>query len=114
MSKIRTVQQHILDEERLHPGATGDFTALMTSLIVAAKIISREVNKAGLLTILGETGDVNVHGERVQKLDEFANQMVCRTLGHSGHVCVMASEEAEEIIPVPEGSKRGKYVVMFD
>jgi fructose-1,6-bisphosphatase I len=114
MSKIRTVQQHILDEERLYPGATGDFTGLLTSLIVAAKIISREVNKAGLLTILGETGDVNVHGERVQKLDEFAQQMVCRTLGHGGHVCVMASEESEGIIPIPEGSKRGKYVVMFD
>jgi len=114
MSKIRTVQQHILDEERLYPGATGDFTALLTSLIVAAKIISREVNKAGLLTILGETGDVNVHGERVQKLDEFAQQMVCRTLGYGGHVCVMASEESEGIIPIPEGSKRGKYVVMFD
>jgi fructose-1,6-bisphosphatase I len=114
MSKIRTVQQHILDEERLHPGATGDFTALMTSLIVAAKIISREVNKAGLATILGETGDVNVHGEKVTKLDAFAEQMIERALGHSGHVCVMASEESEEIIPLPAGSKRGKYVLMFD
>ena len=114
MSKIRTVQQHILDEERLYPGATGDFTALMTSLIVAAKIVSREVNKAGLVKILGETDNVNVHGETVMKLDEFAQQTICRAMGHSGHVCVMASEESENIIPIPDGGKRGKYVLMFD
>ena len=114
MSKIKTVQQHILDEERMYPGATGDFTALLTSLIVAAKIISREVNKAGLVKILGETDNVNVHGERVMKLDEFAQQTICRAMGHSGHLCVMASEEAENIIPIPDGGKRGKYVLMFD
>ena len=114
MSKIRTVQQHILDEERLYPGASGDFTALLTSLIVAAKIISREVNKAGLVKILGETGNINVHGETVQKLDEFAQQTIYRAMGHSGHLCVMASEESENIIPIPDGGKRGKYVLMFD
>src|SRR2546427_9579282 len=91
-TKIKTVQQHILDEERLHPGATGDFTALLTSLTLAAKIISREVNKAGLVKILGETGEINVHGESVQKLDEFAQQTICRAMGHNGHLCVMASE----------------------
>src|SRR3989442_15367720 len=95
-TKITTVQQHILDEERLHPGATGDFTALLTSLTLAAKIISREVNKAGLVKILGETGETNVHGESVQKLDEFAQQTICRAMGHNGHLCVMASERSEE------------------
>src|SRR5262245_42503769 len=114
MSKITTVQQHILDEARQHPGAKGDFTALMTSLIVAAKIISREVNQAGLVRILGETGDVNVHGEKVQKLDEFAQETIYRAMGHSGHLCCMASEEAEGIIPIPDGRQRGKYVLMFD
>src|ERR1043165_472470 len=113
-TKIRTVQQHILDEERLHPGATGDFTALMTTLTLAAKIISREVNKAGLVKILGETGEINVHGESVQKLDEFAQQTVCRAMGHNGHLCVMASEESADIIPIPGSSKKGKYVLMFD
>jgi len=113
-NKITTVQQHILDEERLHPGATGDFTALMTSLTLAAKIISREVNKAGLVKILGETGEINVHGESVQKLDEFAQQTMIRAMGHNGHLCVMASEESENIIPVPFESKKGKYVLMFD
>jgi fructose-1,6-bisphosphatase I len=113
LSKIKTVQQHILDEERLHPGATGDFTALLTTLTLAAKIISHEVNKAGLVKILGETGDVNIHGESVQKLDEFAQQTICRAMGHNGHLCVMASEESADIIPIP-GTKKGKYVLMFD
>jgi fructose-1,6-bisphosphatase I len=113
-TKIKTVQQHILDEERLHPGATGDFTALLTSLTLSAKIISREVNKAGLVKILGETGEINVHGENVQKLDEFAQQTIVRAMGHNGHLCVMASEESENIIPIPIESKKGKYVLMFD
>ena len=114
MSKITTVQQHILDEEKLYPGATGDFTALLTSLTLAAKIISREVNQAGLVRILGETGEINVQGEAVQKLDEFAQQTIYRAMGHNGHLCVMASEESEGIISMPEGSKRGRYVLMFD
>src|SRR5215831_3614153 len=113
-NKIKTVQQHILDEERLHPGATGDFTALLTTLTLAAKIISREVNQAGLVRILGETGEINVHGESVQKLDEFAQQTIYRAMGHNGHLCVMASEESADIIPLPADSKRGKYVLMFD
>ena len=112
-TKIKTVQQHILDEERLHPGASGDFTALLTSLTLAAKIISREINKAGLVQIIGETGEINVHGESVQKLDEFAQHAVCSAMGHNGHLCVMASEESENIIPIP-GEKKGKYVLMFD
>ena len=114
MSKIKTVQQHILDEEKLYPGATGDFTALLTSLTLAAKIISREVNQAGLVRILGETGETNVHGEAVQKLDEFAQQTIYHAMGHNGHLCVMASEESEDIIPIPDGGKRGRYVLMFD
>src|SRR6185295_1317686 len=114
MSKFKTVQQHIQDEEKLYPGATGDFTALLTSLTLAAKIISREVNQAGLVRILGETGDINVHGESVQKLDTFAQNTIYRAMGHSGHLCVMASEESEDIIPIPDEGKRGRYVLMFD
>jgi fructose-1,6-bisphosphatase I len=83
-------------------------------LIVAAKIISREVNKAGLVKILGETDNVNVHGEVVMKLDEFAQNTIYRSMGSCGHLCVMASEEAEGIIPIPDGDKRGKYVLMYD
>src|SRR5437899_8222326 len=112
--KITTVQQHILDEERMHPEATGDFTALMTSLTLAAKIISREVNMAGLVKILGGTGETNLHGDSLQKLDIFAQETICRAMSHNGHLCAMASEESEDIIPLPAGSEKGKYVLMFD
>jgi fructose-1,6-bisphosphatase I len=64
--------------------------------------------------ILGETDNVNVHGEVVMKLDEFAQQTIYRAMGHSGHLCVMASEESEGIIPIPDDGKKGKYVLMFD
>jgi fructose-1,6-bisphosphatase I len=114
MQKILTVQQHILDEARMHPGATGDFTALLNTLTLAAKVISREVRRAGLAKILGNTGDVNATGDVVTKLDVFSQETMCRVMGHNGHLCVMASEEAEDIIPIPAGSKRGKYVLMFD
>src|SRR5215471_10379175 len=113
-NKIITVQQHILDEERLHPEASGDFTALLTTLTLAAKVISREVRRAGLAKILGNTGDINATGDAVTKLDVFSQETMCRVMGHNGHLCVMASEESEDIIPIPSGSKRGKYVLMFD
>ena len=115
MKSIRTVQQHILDEERKHPEATGDFTSLLTHLTVAAKIISRDVNRAGLAkTILGETDSVNVYGETVMKLDEFADITIYRAMGNCGMLCVMASEESNGIILLPDGSPRGKYVLLHD
>src|SRR5215471_6208282 len=113
-NKIITVQQHILDEARLHPEASGDFTALLTTLTLAAKVISREVRRAGLAKILGNTGDINATGDAVTKLDVFSQETMCRVMGHNGHLCVMASEESEDIIPIPAGSRRGKYVLMFD
>ena len=115
MSAIKTVQQHILDEERKHPEASGDFTSLLTNLTVAAKMISRDVNRAGLAkTVLGETEDVNVYGETVMKLDEFADQMIYKAMGSCGMLCVMASEESDGIIVLPDGSPRGNYVLLHD
>ena len=66
-SKVVTIQRHIVEQERLFPKATGDFTGLLWDLTLAAKTISREVNKAGLAEILGLTGEVNIHGEAVKK-----------------------------------------------
>ena len=71
-----TITQHILNQQRANPEATGGFTTLLNELIVAAKVISREVNKAGLVDILGSTGKINVQDEQVQKLDVFANQII--------------------------------------
>ena len=67
-----TLTRFIIEEERQHPEATGEFTGLLTDLSIAAKIIARDVNKAGLAEVMGITGRTNVHGEEVQKLDEFA------------------------------------------
>jgi fructose-1,6-bisphosphatase I len=108
-----TVSRHILDSQRLHPEATGALSSLLAELIVAAKTISAEVNMAGLADILGMSGKTNIQGEEVQKLDEFANNTIKRRMARSGFLCVMTSEEEDDIIPVAEGYE-GKYTLAFD
>lgn len=108
-----TVSRQIMDCQQFHPEATGELTGLLTDLIVAGKIISAEVNMAGLADILGQSGKTNIQGEDVQKLDEFANQTIKRRMEQCGFVCVMASEEEDSIIPVMDGYE-GKYTVAFD
>ena len=71
--KLMTLSRHIRDEERKYCEATGVFSNLLEQISIAAKIISREVNKAGLVEILGLTGEMNVQGEEVRKLDVYAN-----------------------------------------
>ena len=109
-----SVQRHIIEQERQFPLATGSLTTLLMDLIYAAKIISREVNKAGLVDILGLTGTENIHGEAVKKLDEYANDRLFKAMDHGGHLCIMASEENDEIIPIPDQFPKGKYVLLFD
>lgn len=108
-----TVSRHIMDSQRLHPEATGELSGLLTELIVAAKTISAEVNMAGLADILGMSGKTNIQGEKVQKLDEFANNTIKRRMARCGYICVMTSEEEADIIPVAEGCE-GKYTLAFD
>ena len=108
-----TVSRHIMDSQRLHPQATGELSGLLGELIVAAKTISAEVNMAGLADILGQSGKVNVQGEKVQKLDELANNTIKRRMAQCGYLCTMASEEEDDIIPVKEGYE-GKYTLAFD
>lgn len=116
MAKTRfmTLPRHIDEGEKLHPSATGELSAILNQIGLAAKVISLEVNKAGLADILGFTGDENVHGEQVKKLDMFAHDALIRALDHTGHFCVMASEEEEDIIHIPAKHKIGKYVILFD
>jgi fructose-1,6-bisphosphatase I len=109
-----TITQHILNQQRYNPDATGAFTTLLNELIVAAKVISREVNKAGLVDILGSTGRINVQNERVQKLDVFANQIIIERMQHIGQLCCMVSEENADLIEIPSRFPRGNYVLMFD
>jgi fructose-1,6-bisphosphatase I len=109
-----TFTQHVADRQKRYPDASGDLTALLQELMVAAKIISREVRKAGLVDALGLTGKVNVQGEEVQVLDDFADETIIRNVGHTGHLCVLSSEENEDIIPIPPPHSCGKYVLTFD
>jgi len=109
----KTVHRQIMDNQHMHREATGGLSGLLTELIVAAKIISAEVNMAGLADVIGVSGKTNIQGEEVQKLDEFANNTIKRRMARSGYICVMASEEDDEIIPAQEGYE-GKYTLAFD
>jgi len=112
--KLITIERHILEQQRSFPKATGEFTSLLYDIALAAKIISREVSKAGLVEILGSAGEENVQGEQVMKLDVFANETLIRMNDHTGRLCAMASEENPDIIPIPERFPAGRYALVFD
>ena len=109
-----TVTEHLLLHQKQSPAATGIFTRLLYDLILAAKLIARSVNKAGLLDVLGGTGEINVQGENVQKLDDYANRILIHRMQRSGALCAMASEENADIIHIPERFTRGDYILIFD
>jgi len=111
---VTNLSRFLLEEQRKYPEATGEFTILLEQIAFAAKIISSEVNKAGLVNILGKSHSTNVHGEEQQKLDIYANRKLVEALDHTGKICAMASEEVNDIIAVPDKYPKGKYVVIFD
>ena len=113
-SEVITIERFIMEQERLHPEATGELSNLLYDLCLAAKIISRHVRRAGLSDILGPAGAVNVSGDLQQKLDLFANETVRQSVQYTGRVCVTASEEDQAPVPVPPGKPSGKYVVLYD
>ncbi|MBP6673413.1 MAG: class 1 fructose-bisphosphatase [Bacteroidetes bacterium] len=113
-SKIVTLERHIIEAERQHPGASGHFSNILRDLSLAIKIIWREVSKAGLVNILGVAGTQNVSGDTVKKLDVYADETIFRAMDHGGHLCVMASEENEGIISIPDQYPKGKYVLLYD
>lgn len=112
--KLVTIERHIAEQQGMFPEATGEFSKLMRDLTLALRIIARDVRRAGLNDILGYTQQTNVHGEAVKKLDEFANDIIFKAMDHGGHLCVMASEESDGLIHIPEDYKKGKYVLVFD
>jgi len=114
IGQFMTLGRHIIEEQEKYEGATGELSKLLHDLSLAAKIISLEVNKAGLVDIIGFTGDDNIHGEQVKKLDMLAHDMLIKAMDHGGHLCVMASEEEEDIIQIPQKFNIGKYVLLFD
>jgi len=113
--RIKTLGQFIIEKQADFPYSKGELSRLLRDLGIAAKIVHREVNKAGLADILGMTGEINIQGEQVKKLDVFANEQFIAALKAGGECCAIASEENEEIIPVDnEVSKNAKYVVAID
>ncbi|HNQ22726.1 MAG TPA: class 1 fructose-bisphosphatase [Phycisphaerae bacterium] len=114
-TSIVTLQQHIIEQQREHPTATGEFSWLLSGITLATEIIQAQVRRAGLLSaaVLGETGTRNVQGEMVQKLDVIANKTICSCLGYR-NVGIMVSEEDDEPTIVKEGTRTRKYIVLFD
>src|SRR3982751_6792974 len=109
-----TLHSHLTEQQKLHPAASGQFSSLLWEFVLAVKMIAREVRRAGLIDILGAAGTENVHGEKQQKLDTFAQYRLEIGMARPGLLCCMASEERPEIIPIPREHARGKYVFLFD
>lgn len=112
--RIITIERHILDEQLSYPAATGALTSLLYDLALAGKFIASQTTRAGLKEILGQTGEMNIQGERVMKLDRIADLTIYRLNDHTGRLAVMASEEHPDIIPIPKRYPVGKYVLLFD
>jgi len=113
-SRVTTIERFIIDQESKYPEATGELSNLLYDIALAAKIIAGATRRAGLVNILGSAGTTNIQDEEQQKLDVFANETMTNSLNHTGRVCVMASEEDEQIIPVPDQYPAGKYAVLYD
>lgn len=109
-----TIQQHIMDQQRLFPGATGEFSFLLSGLTLATKKIQAKVRRAGLTELLGAHGEQNVQGEDQQKLDIYANEAMIQSLGCRQSVGILASEENEDVILLPNRTDQAKYAVVFD
>lgn len=109
-----TVTQFIIEEQRRLPGATGDFTSLLNDIVTACKVISNGVNKGALIGVLGTAESENVQGETQKKMDIIANDVVIKSNEWAGHLAAMASEEEDDIYPIPARYPKGKYLLLFD
>ncbi len=113
--RVITLGQFIIERQADFPYAKGELSRLLRDIGIAAKIVNREVNKAGLVDIIGDMGGINVQGEKVKKLDVFANDQFISALRSGGECCGIASEENEEIILIEGGiSQDAKYVIAID
>jgi fructose-1,6-bisphosphatase I len=112
---VLTLDEFTLREMRAFPKATGELAGLLRDIGLAAKRVNVEVNKAGLVDILGETGSVNIQGEEVKKLDEFANDQLTAVLRHGISCAGIASEELDEMVVFDDDiSRQSKYICMYD
>ncbi|MFN2198463.1 MAG: class 1 fructose-bisphosphatase [Anaerolineales bacterium] len=113
-SPIITIERHILEGQMSHPDATGTLTSLLYDVALAGKVIASQTTRAGLVQVLGKAGEMNVQGEEQMKLDVIADRTITRLNDHTGRLAVMASEEHEHILPIPDQYPTGKYVLLFD
>lgn len=115
-SRLLTLEQFIVDRQHESPSATGTFSRLLRDLSIAAKIVQRDVRRAGLVDIFGESGEINIQGEVQQKLDKLAHEEFVKALRRGGTCCLIGSEEHAEAIPIrndnPDDS--GEYIVLLD
>jgi len=109
-----TIERHILEQQEHHPKATGRLTSLLYDIALSAKLIAHQTTRAGLGDILGATSSENVHGETQQKLDVYADNVIFRMNDHTGRVCVMASEEHDDLLHIPDRYPPGYYVLIYD
>lgn len=113
--KVTTLGQFIIERQAEFPYAKGELSRLLRDIGIASKIVNREVNKAGLVDILGEHGTMNVQGEEVKKLDVYANDQFISALSAGGETCAVASEENDGIVHIRSDiSKNAKYIVCVD
>jgi fructose-1,6-bisphosphatase I len=109
-----TLTRHILEQQAAHPGAKGDFSLLMAQIGLVGKMVASALRRAGLVNILGLSGETNVQGEAVKKLDCLANETFIKVFQTSGLVCALASEEEEKSLVMPEAWPQSKYMLLFD
>ncbi|MCG6971275.1 MAG: class 1 fructose-bisphosphatase [Gammaproteobacteria bacterium] len=109
-----TITQFISEEQRRVGGATGEFTALLNDIVTACKYISNAVNQGALVGVLGTAGSENVQGETQKKLDVISNDVFIKANEWAGHLAAMASEEMDDIYPIPAQYPKGKYLITFD
>ena len=115
MRKVTTLGQFIIERQSDFPYAKGELSRLLRDIGIAAKVVNREVNKAGLVDILGEHGTTNIQGEEVKKLDVYANEQFISALGSGGETSGIASEENDNLVPITtKVSKNAKYIVCVD
>lgn len=113
--RVLTLDEFTIQQFRAIPNATGELSTLLRDIGLAAKRINVEVNKAGLVDILGDAGNTNVQGEEVKKLDLYANSQLVGVLQHGISCAGIASEELEDFVPFnDEVSRNSKYVCLFD
>ncbi len=110
----KTLARYIIEAEHRHPGSTGDFSGLLTAVATAVKVIGNKVSRGVLAGVLGSAGVQNVQGEVQKRLDVISNEVMIGETEWSGHLAAMASEEMEDVYPIPVTARRGKYLLAFD